>query len=464
MERFQRAALDGLQSQGQDLKDRIEQKTATIAIVGLGYVGMPLALEFAKKGFHTIGVDVIQQKVDMLNRGENFIEDLKDEEVADVVASGNFVASTNFEVIADADVIFIAVPTPFSAQKDPDISFILSAGQAISEHLQPGSIVILKSTTFPGTTEDYLLPELEKSGLKAGKDFYLAFSPERVDPGNKVFSTANTPIVTGGIDQNSTILAAWVNHQIIDDVYMVSNPKIAEMEKLLENIFRSVNIALVNELALLCERMGGINVWEVVEAAGTKPFGFLKFTPGPGVGGHCIPIDPYYLSWLAREYDFETRFITLAANVNEGMPYHVAHLVMRELARQPVCLQDARVLILGASFKKNVRDLRHSPTEGIIHRLLEEGIQHIDVSDPWAPVYEAAGHTFYHVELSPELLSTYNCVIMVTDHDAFNVEEIVKYARHIVDTRNMTAGIKHGREKITLIGEGRPKRKLVKEH
>lgn len=464
MDRFVESCLEGLDGQALQLKNLIEEKQATIAIVGLGYVGMPLALEFSQKGFMTIGIDVVQKKVDLLNSGENFIEDLDDEEVRQVVEAGRLRATTSFEEVADADVIFIAVPTPFNAQKDPDLRYIVGAGESVGEYLTAGSLVILKSTTFPGTTEDYLQPKLESGGLKAGRDFFIAFSPERVDPGNKVFNTSNTPIVTGGIDRNSTVLASFVNNQIIEEVYMVSGPRVAEMEKLLENIFRSVNIALVNEMALLCERMGGINVWEVIEAAGTKPFGFLKFTPGPGVGGHCIPIDPYYLSWLAREYDFETRFITLAANVNEGMPYHVAHLVLRELARQPVALAESSVLILGASFKKNVKDLRHSPTEGIIHRLLEEGITRIDVSDPWAPVYETAGRSFYHVDLTEETVASYNCVILVTDHDDFDIEFVVKHAKHVIDTRNMTKNIRGFEEKITLLGAEKSKPKLVLEH
>jgi UDP-N-acetyl-D-glucosamine dehydrogenase len=308
------------------------------------------------------------------------------------------------------------------------------------------------------------VPELEKSGYRAGKDFYVAFSPERVDPGNKVYHTGNTPIVVGGLDPVSSTLAAWANRQIIEQIFLVDDPKVAEMEKLLENIFRSVNIALVNEMALLCERMGGIDVWEVIEAASTKPFGYMKFTPGPGVGGHCIPIDPYYLSWLAREYDFETKFITLAANVNESMPYYVTDLVMREVARQPITLKEARVLILGASFKKNVRDLRHSPSEAIIHRLIEEGVGHIDISDPWAPEYHAANRVFYSVDLSEESLASYHCVILVTDHDDFDMDFIVKHSRCIVDTRNMTAAVKEGREKIRILGRAPAKPKLVLEH
>ncbi|RMG26485.1 MAG: nucleotide sugar dehydrogenase, partial [Bacteroidetes bacterium] len=440
-----RAYLNG---QAAALAERIEQKSAVIGVAGLGYVGLPIALEFAKKGYACIGVDVDARKVEALNKGENYIEDLKDEEVAAVVQQGLLRASADYEALSEADVIYICVPTPFNVNKDPDISYITSASEAIAEIMSPGKLVILKSTTFPGTTEQYVIPRLNKSGLKAGQDYFIAFSPERVDPGNKVFHTANTPIVVGGIDETSSIVAALANNQIIEQIYMVENPRVAEMEKLLENIFRSVNTALVNEMALLCERMGGINIWEGIESAATKPFGFMKFTPGPGVGGHCIPIDPYYLSYLAREYDFETKFITLAANVNESMPYHVCNLAIRQIAQQPVALKDARVLILGVSFKKNVKDLRHSPSEAIIHRLIEEGIYQIDYSDPWAPTYRVAGRELYSVELSPETLASYHCVILITDHDDFDIPFVVKHATHIVDTRNMTQGITEGREKI----------------
>ncbi|WNJ20147.1 nucleotide sugar dehydrogenase [Pontibacter sp. G13] len=464
MKLFQEALLDQLTGNAKDLANQIQSKDALIGVIGLGYVGMPIALEFCKKGFKCVGVDVSEKKVESLNAGKNFIEDLKDEEVADVVAAGLMTAHTDYSVLADADVIFIAVPTPFNANKDPDLEFILAAGAGISGVLKPGQLVILKSTTFPGTTEDYLIPELEKSGLKAGGDFFVAFSPERVDPGNKVYHTGNTPIVVGGIDSISSTLAGWTNRQIIEQVYLVDNPKVAELEKLLENIFRSVNIALVNEMALLCERMGGINVWEVIEAASTKPFGYMKFTPGPGVGGHCIPIDPYYLSWLAREHDFETKFITLAANVNESMPYHVVNLVIREIAKQPVTLGDAKILILGASFKKNVKDLRHSPSEAIILRLIESGIHNIEVSDPWAPTYNAANRVFYSVDLTEESLAEYDCVILVTDHDDFDIPFVVKHAKCVVDTRNMTKDVEEGREKIVLLGEALPKPKLVLEH
>lgn len=456
-----KAQLDG---EAARLSERVETKEAIIGVAGLGYVGLPIALEFAKRGFKCIGVDVDIRKIDALKKGENYIEDLKDEEVADVVERELLHASADYEVLQEADVIYICVPTPFNANKDPDISYILSASEAIAEIMHPGKLVIIKSTTFPGTTENHIIPRLNKSGLSAGKDYFIAFSPERVDPGNKIFHTANTPIVVGGIDESSSILASAVNNEIIEKIYMVGNPKVAELEKLLENIFRSVNIALVNELALLCERMGGIDVWEVIESASTKPFGFMKFTPGPGVGGHCIPIDPYYLSWLAREYDFETKFVTLAANVNESMPYHVCNLAIRQIARQPITLEQARVLIMGVSFKKNVKDLRHSPSEAIIHRLIEEGIQNIDYNDPWAPTYNVAGRTLYSIELTPESLASYNCVILITDHDDFDIPFITQHATHIVDTRNMTGGIENCHANIVRLGHAPPKPKLVLEH
>lgn len=464
MKLFNQELLTDLSTKALPLANKLEQKTAVIGIVGLGYVGMPIALEFCKKGFRCIGVDVSAKKVDLLNKGVNFIEDLKDDEVASVVEQGLMSASTDYEVLSEADVIFIAVPTPFNANKEPDISYIISSGEGVAEYLQPGQLIILKSTTFPGTTENHLIPVLNKSGLKAGKDFFVAFSPERVDPGNKVYHTTNTPIVVGGLDEDSSILASYTNQQIIEQVYWVSNPKVAELEKLLENIFRSVNIALVNELAILCERIGGIDVWEVVEAASTKPFGYMKFTPGPGVGGHCIPIDPYYLSWLAREYDFETKFISLSASINEGMPYHVANMIVREIAKQPVALKDAKILIMGVSFKKNVKDLRHSPSEAIMHRLTEIGISKIDYSDPWAPSYRSMGREFFSVDITEENLAKYNCVVLVTDHDDFDIDFIVRHANCIIDTRNMTRDITHGRDKITRLGASRPKPKLVLQH
>lgn len=436
----------------QALADKVAAKKAVIGIVGLGYVGLPIGLEFAKRDFNVMGFDVSAQKVDMLNAGENYNEDLSDAEIAAVAKNGRLKATTDFSRLSEVDVVFIAVPTPFNANKDPDLSFIERASEKVGEALQRGQLVILKSTTFPGTTEDYMVPILERSGLTTSVDFFAAFSPERVDPGNKTFHTGNTPIVVGGIGAEATYLASMVNNAIIEKVYMVTNPKIAELEKLLENIFRSVNIALVNELALLCERMEGIDVWEVIEAAATKPFGYMKFLPGPGIGGHCIPIDPYYLSWLARAYDFETRFITLSANTNESMPLHVTNKVIHIIAKQPISLSQARVLVVGATFKKNVKDMRHSPAEPIIRNLEEAGVGHIDVADMWVPEYEAHGRVFKCLEVTPEMLKTYHCAIVVTDHDAFDPQMIVDHSNFVVDTRNMMKNVTGSREKITLLG------------
>lgn len=437
---------------GKALAGKLKDKTAVIGIAGLGYVGLPIALEYALKGFSVVGVDVSSEKVEMLNRGENYIEDLDNAEIKKVWEQGLLTAHTDFAPLAKADVIFICVPTPFNTNKDPDLTYILSSGKEVSKHLKAGQLIILKSTTFPGTTEDYLIPELERSGLKAGEDFFVSFSPERVDPGNQDFHTGNTPIVVGGTTEESTYLCALANNQIIQNVYTVSNPRIAELEKLLENIFRSVNIALVNELALLAERMPGINIWEVIEAASTKPFGFMKFTPGPGIGGHCIPVDPYYLSWLARAYDFETRFITLSANTNESMPYHVANKIVKVIAGQPVSLGQARVLVVGVAFKKNVKDLRNSPAEPIIRNLRDAGITKIDVTDPWVPEYRANGETFLSIDISAEMLASYNCVVIVTDHDEFDMNFVVEHARAVVDTRNATQKVSENRDKIVLLG------------
>ena len=294
------------------LKEKIISKKAVIGVVGLGYVGLPLAVEYANKGFKTYGIDVDKKKIDSLKKKINYILDIPKEDFNKAISSGNFSATDNYSIVKDLDVIFICVPTPFTKNKEPDISYIVDASKNIAKYLKKDKIVILKSTTFPNTTEGYVQPILESTGLKVGKDFYLAFSPERIDPGNKVFTTANTPVVVGGVTKKCTELSALITSQAIAKVHTVSSPKVAEMEKLLENIFRSVNIALVNELARLCDRMGGINMWEVVEAASTKPFGFMPFYPGPGIGGHCILIDPYYLSWQAREFDFQTKFIELA--------------------------------------------------------------------------------------------------------------------------------------------------------
>ncbi len=438
-----------------NLKEKILKKTANVGIVGLGYVGLPLAVEFAHKGFQTLGIDVSREKVDAINQGRNYIGDVDGEQLRKVVKDGMLKAVDDYESVSTLDVIYICVPTPFTPNKDPDVSYIIAAAEGIAKGLRREQLVILKSTTFPNTTEGHVQPILERTGLRAGKDFYLAFSPERIDPGNKQFTTSNTPIVVGGVTKKCTELTQLVTEQIVEKVIPVSSPKVAEMEKLLENIFRSVNIALVNELARLCDRMGGINVWEVIDAAATKPFGFMPFYPGPGIGGHCILIDPYYLAWQAREYDFQTKFITLAAETNEAMPYYVRGMVMRALANQNITYQSARILILGVAFKKNVDDTRHSPALKAMELLLQEGAKNISYNDPYVPHVKVCGKSYQAVVLTSKLLRNADIVVITTDHSDYDYDMIVKNAKCIIDTRNATRNVKSGKEKIYVLGDGK---------
>jgi len=438
----------------EQLEILLRNKSCTIGVIGLGYVGLPLAVEYAKKGIKTIGIDVVEEKVSILNRGENYIADINSDWVKEIVDSKTFYATTDFSVCSQCDIIFICVPTPFTVNKDPDISHIVDSTKGVTDSLRSGQLIILKSTTFPGTTEKYVKPILDQAGLVCGIDYFLAFSPERIDPGNKIWHTANTPIVVGGITENCTKLAVLVNEIIISKVVPVNSPGVAEMEKLLENIFRSVNIALVNELAQLCDRIG-VNIWEVVEAASTKPFGFMPFYPGPGIGGHCILIDPYYLSWMAREYDFVTNFITLAAEVNESMPFYVRSMIIKEIAKQPVSLASANILILGMAFKKDVDDLRHSPALRIAELLLEEGITNISYHDPYIPSTKI-GETIYTStsSITPELLSAANVVVITTDHSTFDYEMIVTHSKVVLDTRNACKHIKDAKN-VVLLGDGK---------
>lgn len=444
------------------LAEKIHSRSAVIGVVGLGYVGLPLAVEFADKGFRTIGIDLNQERVLRLNAGQNVIQDVDDDQLRKVVDSGKFTAEDDFELSGEVDVFFICVPTPVTAEKDPDTEYIASAARSIAQRLRPGQLVILKSTTYPDTTEGLVQPILEEAaerdGLALGRDYFLAFSPERIDPGNQQFTTSNTPVVVGGVTTACTELASLTMKQVVDHVHEVSSPKVAEMEKLLENIFRSVNIALVNELAQLCDRIGGISIWEVVEAAATKPFGFMPFFPGPGLGGHCIPIDPYYLSWMARRYDFETSFITLSAKVNEEMPFYVRDAVIRSVARLPIRLEDARVLLLGVAFKRDVDDTRHSPAFKVIELLLERGVTRLDYSDPFVPEIAVETRTnavtMRSVDLSRDIVRNYDVVAIVTDHSAFPYAMIAEEARIIVDTRNAMKNVTHNRDKILLLGGG----------
>jgi UDP-N-acetyl-D-glucosamine dehydrogenase len=437
------------------LEQRIVTKKARIGVVGLGYVGLPLAVEFASKGFDTTGIDLDNGKVDAVNDGRNYIGDVEDKKFAACVKSGKLTARNDYECVNSLDVIYICVPTPFTPHKEPDISYIVHAATEISRKLRKGHLIILKSTTFPGTTEEYVQPILEKTGLKVGRDFHLAFSPERIDPGNKKWTTANTPVVVGGVTNKCTELTCKLTEQIVAQVVPVSSPKIAEMEKLLENIFRSVNIALVNELARLCDRMGGINMWEVVEAASTKPFGFMPFYPGPGIGGHCILIDPYYLEWLARKYDFQTNFIALAAETNENMPFYVKDIVLREMSMRPISFRDAKIVVLGVAFKKDVDDTRHSPALRIMELLHMDGARNIKYNDPYVPTAHVDGLEFKSVPLTKSLLRSSDCVLITTDHSSYDYDFIVQHAKLVIDTRNATRNVKKGRERIVLLGDGR---------
>jgi len=436
------------------LEQKLKDKQAKIGIIGLGYVGLPLAVEFAAKGFYTLGIDVDRHKIERLNRGENYIPDVDGELLQKLVTEGMLEGTTKYGRIGELDVLFICVPTPFTPNKEPDISYIIDATESIAAHLRKGQLVILKSTTFPETTEKVVLPRLESTGLKVGQDFYLAFSPERIDPGRKDFTTANTPVVVGGVTETCTRLAMMTCEQIISKTVRVSSPKTAEMVKLLENIFRSVNIALVNELAQLCDRIGGIDIWEVVNAAATKPFGFMPFYPGPGIGGHCILVDPYYLSWKAKEYDFHSDFIELAARTNENMPYYVLDLIIRSLSIHGAALKTAKYLFLGVAFKKNVDDTRNSPALKIMELLLQRGAQHVAYNDPYVPEVQLNGTTLRSQELTDEVIAEKDCIVITADHSSYDIGRIVRNAKLIVDTRNATRDVTQGRDKVVRLGCG----------
>ncbi len=438
------------------MMNNIADHTAKVAVIGLGYVGLPLAVGFARAGYPVLGLDADPAKIAALGQGRSYIQDVATDDVAAVVGSGRLRASTDYRLLCNMDAIFICVPTPFDAQKAPDLTYIEQAARGIAAHLRPGQLVVLQSTTYPGTTEEFVLPLLEESGLKAGQDFYLAFSPERINPGDQKHTVENTPKVVGGLTPRCTELARALLAQLFAHVHVVSSPRAAEMTKLLENIFRSVNIALVNELALLSERMS-IDLWEVIEAAKTKPFGFMPFYPGPGVGGHCIPVDPYYLSWKAREYDFYTKFIELAAEVNLAMPYHVVDVVSQALSKEGKVLAGSRVLIVGVAFKRDVDDARNSPAERIIELLLRRGAV-VNYSDPYVPRYRVGHDVFFpeerwleHVELSEEVLAAADCTVIVAGHRVVDYRRLLQMASLVVDTDNSTRGLK-GTARVVRIG------------
>ena len=428
----------------------------TVAIIGLGYVGLPLAVAFGRAGVPVLGVDVSEEKVDELNASRSYIPDVPAIDVAALVEQGLLRATTDYAVVRGADAIFICVPTPYDLAKAPDLSFIVSATEGIVPHLKPGHLVVLQSTTYPGTTDEIVKPILERSGLKLDADFDLAFSPERIDPGNTQFNAINTPKVVGGVNARAAQRAADLLKRIGAPVEIVSSARAAEMTKLLENIFRSVNIALVNELALLCERMN-MDVWEVIRAASTKPFGFMSFQPGAGVGGHCIPIDPLYLSWKAREYDFHTNFIDLAAEVNESMPYHVVDLVMHGLSQRGRGIKDSRVLVLGVAFKRDIDDPRNSPAERVIELLLQREAR-VQYHDQHVPRYTIGPDAFcreqqtLHSTPLEEAMAQCDCAVIVTGHRSVDYQRVIDRVPLVVDCCNATTGLKDTEGRVVKLG------------
>ncbi|MEI7553676.1 nucleotide sugar dehydrogenase [Candidatus Chlorohelix sp.] len=434
------------------LIDKINNKQAKIGIIGLGYVGLPVGVAYAEAGFRVTGLDVSQARVKMLNRGESYIDDILSERLLPILANGSFKASFDPSVLAAQDAIIICVPTPLNKTQDPDLAAIKAATKDIAANLQRGQLIVLESTTYPGTTQEVIQPILESRGMKVGEDFFLAFSPERIDPGaigSKGWRFENTPKVVGGVTPQCRELASTLYSKVVEKVVPVSSPSIAEMTKIFENVFRVVNVALVNEMALLCDRMG-LDVWEVLRAANTKPFGIMQFAPGPGVGGHCIPIDPFYLTWKAREYDFHTRFIELAGEINLQMPYHVRELTIRALNRSDKGLHGAKILVLGVAYKKDVSDFRESPAIKIIS-LLEKDGAHITYHDPHVPELKEGNTTLQSVKLDQQTLNEADCVLIITDHSAFDYETIVRESKVIVDTRNATAKVGENRDKIVLL-------------
>lgn len=435
----------------ENLLRKIKDKSAIVAVIGLGYVGLPLAVEKAKAGYRTIGFDVQEKKVKMVNEGHNYIGDVVDKELEDLVKKGMLSATSDFSIVKDADFIAICVPTPLDQYQQPDVSYVKKSAMDISKYLKRGSIVVLESTTYPGTTEELLLPILEKgSGLKCGKDFFLAYSPERVDPGNKLYKTKNTPKVVGGVGKDSTEIAAAMYNSVLENcVHVVSSPKVAEMEKILENTYRNINIALANEMAIICEKMG-ISVWEVIDAAKTKPYGFQAFYPGPGVGGHCIPLDPYYLAWKAREHDYHTKLIETSGIINDSMPDYVVERASKILNRFKKPLNGSKVLILGVAYKQDIDDIRHSPALKVIEGFEKEG-SIVEYYDPYVKNYDYNGKTRTSIkELTKEELKNADLVVIITAHTNIDYDFVQANSKFIFDTKNAMKDVKN-RENIELL-------------
>ena len=434
-----------------NLKNKIENRDAQIGVIGLGYVGLPLAMEFVQAGFHVTGIDIDQEKVKKLNRGENYIQDIKDESVKNAVEMNQLSATSDFSVIQNLDAISICVPTPLNKQKNPDISFINHVMENIKDLIHHDMIVVLESTSYPGTTRELILPEMESKGLKTGHDFYLCFSPERVDPGNEKYKTANTPKILGGITPKCGEIGELLYKTIIEQVVRVSSPETAEMVKLLENTFRAINIGLANEVAIMCEKLG-IDVWEVIDAAATKPFGFMKFTPGPGLGGHCIPIDPHYLSWKLKTLDYNARFIELAGEINTSMPFHMVDLVREGLNRKRKAISGSQILVIGVAYKKNVNDVRESPALDVM-KLLENDGAELSFYDPYVSFVGLNGNRMMGMEtLTKETLNDSDVVIIMTDHDQIDFQFVVENSNLIIDSRNV---IKKDHSHVIKLGVGK---------
>ncbi len=418
-----------------DLKEKILSKKAQIGIVGVGYAGLPLAMEFARSGFRVHGIDVDDEKVKDLNEGKSHIEDVKDDILQFAIRAGCFEAHSDYEVVSQLDCVILCVPTPLRQTKDPDISYIVNASQAVKKHLHKDMLIVLQSTTYPGTTEEIVKAEFESENVQIGKDLFLGFSPERIDPGNLKFTIKNTPKIVGGITPQCTEMAKTLYEQAIDRVIPVSSAAAAEMVKLLENTFRAVNIGLVNEIAIMCEKLG-ISVWEVIEAAASKPFGFMPFFPGPGLGGHCIPIDPLYLSWKLKMLNYNARFIELASEVNTQMPEYCVYRIVGVLNRHQKCVNGTKVLLIGLTYKKDVSDVRESPALDIM-RLLENGGAQVDYSDPYVSQLSVDDVVKKSVSLEPATIQEYDLLVMVTDHSDFDYAMIQKSAQLIFDARNV---------------------------
>ena len=431
------------------LKGKLRDRTAVAGVIGLGYVGLPLVTHLCGAGYRTLGFDIDPAKVEALTRGESYIRHISGKETGALVAEGRFEPTADFSRLAEADCISICVPTPLNKNREPDLQYVEKTAEAIAATLRPGQLIVLESTTYPGTTRELILPLLEATGHTAGEDFFLAYSPEREDPGNTKYNISTIPKVVGGVTARCGDLAAAYYQALFQAIVRVSSPEAAELTKLLENIFRSVNIALVNELKLLCERMG-IDVWEVIDAASTKPFGFMPFYPGPGLGGHCIPIDPFYLSWKAREYGMATRFIELSGEINTSMPKHVVGRVMEALNDRGKAMKGSRILILGAAYKPDVDDIRESPTIELIDLLQQRGAL-VEYNDPYVPRITSGRHydlNMDSVELTPEGLGACDCVLVSTAHSCYDMDWVVRQAPLVIDTRNATAAVAAGRDRI----------------